>query len=90
MYFARDEASAEATAGLRCIELSGRGLPTFFRKKKPVMQSATTAQSANSATNASLGHPDQVSEKRTQVVAYSARYYTLVWPEFGAKNCKPV
>ena len=49
MYFARDEASAEAIAGLRCIELSGKGRPTCFRNKKPALQSAT-----NSATNASL------------------------------------
>ena len=53
MYFARDEASAEAIAGLRCIELSGKGRPTFFSKKKPALQSSPALQSA---TNSSLGN----------------------------------
>ena len=32
MYFSRDEQSAKAIAGLRIIELSGKGRPTHFRR----------------------------------------------------------
>ena len=31
MYYDRDEASARAIAGLRCLELQGLGRPTIFR-----------------------------------------------------------
>ena len=33
MFFDRDERSARAIAGLRCIKLSGRGRPSAFRRK---------------------------------------------------------
>jgi len=40
MYFDRDEQSARAIAGLRCIKLAGLGRPTAFRKQKKAQETA--------------------------------------------------
>jgi hypothetical protein len=37
MFFDRDQSSARAIAGLRCIKLSGLGRPSAFRRKDTVM-----------------------------------------------------
>ena len=42
MFFARDDESARAIAGLRCIRLAGLGRPSAFRRKSaPPVQGAT-------------------------------------------------
>ena len=42
MFFNRDNESARAIAGLRCIRLSGLGRPTAFRRKKRTAEKAST------------------------------------------------
>ena len=42
MFFDRDNESARAIAGLRCIRLSGLGRPTAFRRKKRTAEKAST------------------------------------------------
>ena len=41
MFFVRDDESARAIAGLRCIRLAGLGRPSAFRRKKQPGQQAT-------------------------------------------------
>jgi len=41
MFFARDDESARAIAGLRCIRLAGLGRPSAFRRKQQPVQTAT-------------------------------------------------
>ena len=48
MYFDRDESSARAIAGLRCIKLQGLGRPTAFRR--PVNPTPKTAKIVNGSS----------------------------------------
>ena len=63
MYFDRDEQSARAIAGLRCIKLSGRGRPTAFRRPVgPVHGEQTTIVGA--VEKAKESSPDRVRSSR--------------------------
>jgi len=54
MFFARDDESARAIAGLRCIRLAGLGRPSAFRRKSaPPVQGA--AESLRCSSNSSGG-----------------------------------
>ena len=54
MFFARDDESARAIAGLRCIRLAGLGRPSAFRRKSaPPVQGAT--KSLRCSSNSSGG-----------------------------------
>ena len=60
MYFDRDEQSARAIAGLRCIKLSNRGRPTAFRrpaKANTVGESSSSALVQEETTKIGVSSP---------------------------------
>ena len=65
MFFARDDESARAIAGLRCIRLSGLGRPSAFRRKKlttaallPCGFAATTEEAISTFEGSSISEEE--------------------------------
>lgn len=73
MYFSRDEQSAEAIAGLRIIEMMGKGRPSLFRRTNQRRPETTTLASSEERGDSNIGDSSVGGRMRSDRMARSKK-----------------